>query len=126
LPVKRLGVLALGAVNECRVFVVEAVKAVRLLVDKGVVLGHELPTDFRRVDGILRGRHDSGDESDDAPVEIERLAKVKKKNKEKRERKSLKDTATVRCARDDKQESTSEAENYLRQTLGIFRLHTRP
>jgi len=70
LPVERLCLLALRAVNERRVFVVEAVKAVRFLVDKGVVLGHELPTDFRRVDGILRGRHDSGGESDETRVAI--------------------------------------------------------
>ncbi len=33
--------------NERRVFVVETVQTVRFLVDKGVVLGHELPTNFR-------------------------------------------------------------------------------
>lgn len=46
-----LAVLALSTVNERGRLVVEAVQTVGVLVDKGVVLGDELPADFRRVDG---------------------------------------------------------------------------
>lgn len=51
LTVARFSILALGAVNERRGFRVEAVKAIRLLVDESVVLGNELPANFRRIDG---------------------------------------------------------------------------
>jgi hypothetical protein len=42
----RLNLLSLGSVDEGRVLVVEAVEAVGLFVDKGVVLGHKLPSHF--------------------------------------------------------------------------------
>lgn len=51
LTVARLSILALGAVNKRRGFRVEAVQAIRLLVDESVVLGNELPANFRRIDG---------------------------------------------------------------------------
>ena len=49
LTVTRLAVLALRAVDEGGSFRVEAVEALGLLVDEGVVLRHELPADLGRI-----------------------------------------------------------------------------
>ena len=38
--------------NECRLLLVEAMQAVGLFVDEGVVLGHELPTHLSGVGGL--------------------------------------------------------------------------
>ena len=46
LTVTRLAVLALRAVDEGRVFFVEAVQAIGLLVDEGIVLWNKLPADL--------------------------------------------------------------------------------
>ena len=46
LTVTRLAILALRAVNEGRRFFVEAVQAIGLLVDEGVVLRNELPANL--------------------------------------------------------------------------------
>jgi hypothetical protein len=59
----RFHVLSFSAMNECRVFVVETVKTMGLLVDKGVVLRHELPANFGWNDvgvgsGGIGGGHD--------------------------------------------------------------------
>ena len=43
--------------NEGRCLGVKAVQTIGLLVDESVVLGNELPADFRRIDGGLVG-HD--------------------------------------------------------------------
>lgn len=60
LAIARLAFLALGAMHKGGGFCVEAVKAVGLLVDKGVILGHKLPANLRRheilVDGGRGGR----------------------------------------------------------------------
>jgi hypothetical protein len=37
------------------IFVVKAVQSMRLLVDEGVVLRHELPSDFRRNNRVVLG-----------------------------------------------------------------------
>ncbi|KAI0676433.1 hypothetical protein C8Q78DRAFT_20238 [Trametes maxima] len=52
-----LAILALGAVNERRRLVVEAVQTIGVLVDEGVVLRDELPAHFRGIDGRVVG-HD--------------------------------------------------------------------
>jgi len=46
LAIGRSAVLPLGTVDKCRVFGVEAMEAVRLLVHEGVILRHKLPADF--------------------------------------------------------------------------------
>jgi len=46
LAIARLAFLALSAMHKGGRFCVEAVKAVGLLVDKGVVLGHKLPANL--------------------------------------------------------------------------------
>jgi hypothetical protein len=48
--VTSLDVLALSTVNESRIFGVETMQPARLLVDVGVVLGDELPTNLGRND----------------------------------------------------------------------------
>lgn len=53
-----LAVLALSTMNESGGFVVEAVEAVGVLVDKGVVLRNELPADFRGIDRRVVGHHE--------------------------------------------------------------------
>lgn len=46
-----LAVLALSTMNECGGLVVEAVQTVGVFVDESVVLGDELPANFRGIDG---------------------------------------------------------------------------
>ena len=53
----RLAVFALSAVDEGRRFGVEAVQAIGVLIDEGVVLRHELPADLRGIDSRVVG-HD--------------------------------------------------------------------
>jgi hypothetical protein len=48
LPIAWAPILALGAMDECRIFGVKAVKTVRLLVHKGVILGDKLPSNLGR------------------------------------------------------------------------------
>ena len=47
--------------NERRCFCVEAVQTVWLLVDKSIILGNELPADFRRIDGRVVGHDEAGE-----------------------------------------------------------------
>lgn len=55
LPEAWLNILSLGPVDEGGVFVVEAVQTVGLLVDEGVILRDELPTNFGRNNSGVRG-----------------------------------------------------------------------
>jgi hypothetical protein len=41
--------------DEGGIFVVKAVQPMRFLVDEGVVLRHELPSDFRRHNAVVLG-----------------------------------------------------------------------
>ena len=47
--------LSLSTMDKSGIFVVKAVQSMRLLVDEGVVLRHELPSDFRRNNGVVLG-----------------------------------------------------------------------
>ena len=47
--------LSFSTMDKGRIFVVKAVKSMRLLVDEGVVLRHKLPSDFRRNNGVGLG-----------------------------------------------------------------------
>lgn len=64
-----LAVLSLSAVNESGGFSVKAVQTVGVLVDEGVVLGDELPADFRGIDRRVGGGHD--DDATDETTDLE-------------------------------------------------------
>ena len=53
LTIRRFTILALGAVDEGGRFGVKTVQTLRLLVHKRVVLGHELPSNFRGNDVVV-------------------------------------------------------------------------
>lgn len=50
-----LHILSFSTMDKSGIFVVKAVQSMRLLVDEGVVLRHELPPDFRRNNGVVLG-----------------------------------------------------------------------
>lgn len=60
LAIARRAVLALGAVDEGGIFGVEAVEAIWVLVDVGVVLGYELPAYFAGDDVTMGSRGGGG------------------------------------------------------------------
>ena len=57
----RPAILSLSSVNERRVFGIETMQPIRVLVHEGIVLRDELPTDFRGIDGRFVGHDDSAD-----------------------------------------------------------------
>ena len=63
LTMTRRAIVTLRTVDERRLLLVEAMQAVGLLVDEGVVLRHELPANFSGVGRLGGGLFGCGDRS---------------------------------------------------------------
>ena len=132
LPKVRLHILSFGTMDKGGIFVVKAVQSVGLLVDEGVVLRHELPSNFRRNNGVVLGvaGGEWGGHDDDEWLDCVRLKHVAQNWKEKlterirleKERGSKRERAGAWCGvcvNVDKQRGTTSEKIFSEPTSAI-------